>query len=317
MSQNNICKKCNVKCDSNSKYGMYAALKCVRCKNLYHTKCMEKEITIEALRICREVKNIVFMCDLCIAVNELPDPENVKATKFDELDRKIEDLRNNIGKIIQNELLKALNQNFNTEIRKSGKRRRIDDDQDEYGAKNIKSFSETVNLCDEIENPTITKNDENRKMTYADQVKQFEPEKCVVIKSKDIQMKNTDTLNKLKEKVDPKGISIERVKHVSNGAILVQCSDSTQAENIKGLAEKSLGTEFEVKTPRKFTLKMKVTGLSDDLSDLSFLQQVKEQNPELANAKINILGKYENKNYSYYKFNKIIEIRYLNFQIFK
>lgn len=100
----------------------------------------------------------------------------------------------------------------------------------------------------------------------------------VVIKPKNPNSNSTVTKSAISEVVDPSKFPIINVRETKNGGLVVECKDDLETDNLKKDVEQKLGANYEVITPSGRTPKVKIIGLSDELTADKIMEQLLLQN---------------------------------------
>jgi hypothetical protein len=185
-------------------------------------------------------------------------------------------------------------------------RTEIDEIESTRKRKRSRVISDSVfvgSFVDNKEPRTVTK----KKLTFADIVKETDHRKCVVIKPKEGAENDDNVFESLKKNVDPMGIELKRVKKVSNGGVLVECNNENSLAKLKIEVNNKIGSDIEIKNLDKFSVRMKLLGMSDDLQKTEIDEKLRKYNPSLRDLEFKTVYKYENKKKNFYKYNAIIE----------
>jgi hypothetical protein len=246
------------------------------------------------IRSIEKCKNIVFMCDSCLNRCNNIDKEESLNSKIDDIYKCIDNINVNMRQIITEQIRSIVSKSDGDEMAgpRKRKRSRIVSDSVFVGKK-------SVNIT-----PTST---QKKSTTFADIVKNTDPKNCIVLKHKDGAGGEKSMFENLKEKVDPMGIGLKRVKCVSNGGVLVECCNKISLEKLKEEVNNKIGENVEIKSVNKFSVRMKLLGMSDDLQKSEIDEGLKKYNPSIRNLEFRTVFKYENRKKSFYKYNAIIE----------
>lgn len=248
------------------------------CELQFHIRC--SGINKIAEKALNENHNIKYVCDKCEQTSK-----KILINKIVNLIEKIENVKNNED--VQTNILKDLST-----------------DMIEMKAIVKKTESEVKIIKSDV-NKAV-----NNQETYADKVKLYKNDSAVIIKPKNDKQTSATTKTDVKEKIDPTQVPINGLRLISNGAVLLECTNQN-AEQIKALAEINLGENYEIKVPEKIRPKLKIVGMSEKLDELSIVNNIKKQNAYIINSEIKVL--HVNDNGKYRGISAIIEIDNENF----
>lgn len=150
--------------------------------------------------------------------------------------------------------------------------------------------------------------------TYADNLKSIPTvsnDHFMIVKPKKKDQKSIVTRDYIKNKIDPASIPINNVRSVSNGGIIIECQSKTAADTLRQETIEKLGSEYDVSTPSGMNPRVKVIGLSEELSNEQIINYIRTQNDcvsDSAELKFIKLEESKNINKKYRKFNCIVEM---------
>lgn len=148
--------------------------------------------------------------------------------------------------------------------------------------------------------------------TYADKLKStVSNDNFMIVKPKKKDQKSMVTRDEIKNKIDPASIPINNVRSVSNGGIIIECQSKTAADALRLETVEKLGSEYDVSTPSGMNPRIKVIGLSEDLTSEQIVNYIRTQNDcinETAELKFIKLEESKNVNKKYRKYNCIVEM---------
>lgn len=114
----------------------------------------------------------------------------------------------------------------------------------------------------------------------------------VIVKPKSKQ-ENVVTKTELRAKVDPvvNNLQIAKIKNVKDGAVLISCRRNEDNSKLKQLVEESLAETYEIKEVRGVRPRIRIGGITEDLSGEEFLEILKKMNSHLidSNAECSVL----------------------------
>lgn len=79
---------------------------------------------------------------------------------------------------------------------------------------------------------------------------------------------------------------------MSNGGIAISCSNSTASKKLQELAMEKMSHEYEVKLTELRRPKIKIVGMSDELSGDEIVRKLKAQNEFLNQSELKVVHKY-------------------------
>lgn len=209
-----------------------------------------------AVKYITNNKNVVYMCDDCL--NNVSEPNEMNA-RYDAV----------------LELLKEILTTVNTD--KSEIIKKID---------NLSNKQHTRKL----DEPNISKT-----KTLAEIIKTGSSS-SVFIKPKKTDQKSDETKTYLKEKINPAEISVNGIRKVAKGAIVVECTNKQASDKlIKKLHDENLSENYEVKETEVKKPRIKIIGLTNKDENETIVNFIKTQNDGLENAEIKVIKVFENK----------------------
>lgn len=118
--------------------------------------------------------------------------------------------------------------------------------------------------------------------TYAS-VLSKQSQRSVMIKPKDGAQKNSKTKLDVVHGVDPVGsqIKINSVKQIRNGGLIVSCEGSAHADKFIQLAGEKLSTGYDVHPLKKILPRIRVAGMSEELSSEVLRDYILKQNEDM------------------------------------
>lgn len=292
-----VCKGCKSKVVS-------VYYKCIRCENLYHKSCAAK---IKQLRIINEEEVI---CDKHgeegdtseqeSDTNENIDSEN-ENRKFVEVINENKRLNMEVTKLKQEiEYLKIQIRDKNA----LDKKQSVDDNNQHVEFQN--KVSEMFNLVfdklnainQKIENNGMNKKDECEiNNTYA---KALINKEKIIVKPKNMQSSD-ETLRQIKQTLNPESIEvgISSIKQLKNGSLVVGCANKNDLMKLQCEVKKNIGNEYTVDVSRLRRPKIKIIGMSNEISENKLKECIEKQNSKLkektSSWKVNTIKKMKTK----------------------
>lgn len=138
---------------------------------------------------------------------------------------------------------------------------------------------------------TKTMSGNKLKPSFADKLKSMVNEPMVIVTPK-IGKDNKKTKEDLKSMIDPTSLQINHSRNLSNGGIAMSCSSSTASKKLQELAIEKMSGEYDVKITEMRRPKIKIVGMSDELSDDEIIRKLKAQNEFLSHSELKVVHKY-------------------------
>lgn len=249
------------------------------CEMQFHMRCIG--LNSNALKVLNESSNIKYMCDVCLKsssriilskVNEVMDHAKIENKNTEDQQNKISEIEKNIEEI------KCI-------VKKN-----------EDTLRGLKNFN----------------NNKEAKLSYANIIKNNASDSVVLIVPKNNKQSSEVTKNVVKEKMGPTPAGVNGLKSVSNGAVLVQCKTNESVEQIKKIAYDNLGDSYEVKIPEKILPKIRVSGISEKMSNEEIVENIRRQNEFIKAGSLKVLFISDNGRYN--GFSAVIEVDGDNFK---
>lgn len=239
------------------------------CFRKFHVKCLK--FTPSFLKQYKECKNLLFNCNECVC-------------------NPIASLSETVKKML------SYMQIIDERIKRH-------DDQFKYAYESIELVHENMRenknlLMDKIEK--VINNSDHKQSNL---VKKSIP--MVVVQPKKSQ-KSVITKSELTKSIDPKSIGISDIHNIPNGGIAIDCKTRDETTKLKDEAYTKMGDKYTVKITESNTVKVKLIGMSDKLSEDEMLKTMREQNEFLMNSEIKIKTIFENKKHN--DFGAILEM---------
>lgn len=115
------------------------------------------------------------------------------------------------------------------------------------------------------ENKVVNMNATKEEKSYRDVM--LNKKEVIIVKPKN--KKNTQRSKKdLNNKIDPVKLklNVNIGRNVGEGGVVIECNSDTKALKAKKQIEKSIGSEYDVKLPKKVYPKIKVIGIPSDIN---------------------------------------------------
>lgn len=100
----------------------------------------------------------------------------------------------------------------------------------------------------------------------------------VIIKPKTSSQSSIQTKSAISDAVNPSKFPILSVREIKNGGLIVECRDKSEVDNFKSDVEKKMGNNYEVTTPSGRTPKVRIIGMTNELTADKVTEQLLAQN---------------------------------------
>jgi len=235
------------------------------CKQFFHfEKCAK--VTIEECDLI-EKNRLLYVCPICKkkrtslvfprrdSVSEVEDmPNNMSLEKMIEAQNELKDDVKKIMKIVENMNKKICA--FDSVIERFEKM--------------------AINFEKQAPENQVKKIKNVQKVSYANIVKNNKP--VVIVRPKNTEQLGAETINQIKSVFDPVENNINGLKSVSNGAVVITCSDSESTTKCIEDITAKLGENYEVNLSKQKKPLLKIWGLSDVLETDDLINRLKRQN---------------------------------------
>lgn len=172
--------------------------------------------------------------------------------------------------------------------------------------------SELNKKIENLMNKQVTQKQIERKTVTLAEIIKTGSNSSVIIKPKNSEQKSDITKNDIKEKINPAEISVNGIRKVGKGAIVIECTDKKASDKlIKELNDNNLSGSYDIKETESKKPKLKIIGLSTKDEDSKIENYIKKQNG-LENSDIKVIKVFENKQKN--GFNCIIQVDGAAFQ---
>ncbi|KAJ6649282.1 Neuronal acetylcholine receptor subunit alpha-7 [Pseudolycoriella hygida] len=177
---------------------------------------------------------------------------------------------------------------------------------DERVTRNENNLKRLIEKVDDVKNllneKAVEKSDKTRIVnssgkkakTYEEKVKMCNNDSVIMVKPKDNQ-NSSATENDLKKMMDPTKINVNKWKKLPKGCLAIECVDATETEKVKNLVHETMSEKYVVSVPDLKNPRIKITGITDQLSDDELVNTLKQQNIFLANSEIKVINMFETK----------------------
>lgn len=143
----------------------------------------------------------------------------------------------------------------------------------------LKKISEVT--ATQIQHPSVTP-------TFADKVREG-PQPKIVVRPKNPNQEYLRTKSDILQNINPvdSNIKINKVKHIKNGGILLNCNNAQEANKFKKLAEEKLATSYDIHELKSVHPVIRIVGMTEQLSNETLLDYILKQNSGLFNSDCN------------------------------
>lgn len=183
---------------------------------------------------------------------------------------------NNTYKVVDE--LKAIVENLLAEnICIKSELRKLQDLHVTTSANSEKGYSETVVQLKKLNSTTALTNT----ASYAAVVNN---NPVVVIKPKDSTQASSTTKKDLRENLSPSTTNFCGVRNAANGGVVIECKSVSGSNSLLKDATDKLGSNYVVTMPSKRPTKIRVVGMSENVSSEQLKDKIRAQNPEFFNS---------------------------------
>lgn len=133
--------------------------------------------------------------------------------------------------------------------------------------------------------------DRKVKTTFADKLRRMENEPMVIVKPKNVQ-DNKKTKSDLRSMIDPSSIQINRARNLANGGVALACGSTSASKQLQETALEKMGSNYEVQLTELKKPKIKIVGMSDELSGDEIVQRIKSQNSVVKDGDMKVVHQY-------------------------
>ena len=108
---------------------------------------------------------------------------------------------------------------------------------------------------------------------------------AVIIKPKNISQKNAQTRGDIRQEINPikHNLNISSVKNISNGGIVIGCSNEKEVAKLKEVAKGTLADKYEIRDARNLYPRIRIVGISEKLEESELVEFLKRQNKSIFN----------------------------------
>lgn len=234
----------NLECPGcNASVNSSAAICCDICKRYSHYSCVNIKPEEAALlfRMQQRSSHLKLLCVYCVEVFEAPPVSACEESASLEL----------------NPFLKYVRSIVTTEVSS------IRND--------LAQINKKINSKSDLPQPS-----------YAQKVKNSS-ETCVIIKPKNAKQPILQTKAEVLQSIQPLATKIEisKVKTVSNGGLVIDCSDITNSDKLLNIAGDKLSQNYDIKKPSSILPRVRIVGFDQSIEKDDFLKYASVQNPSL------------------------------------
>lgn len=130
-------------------------------------------------------------------------------------------------------------------------------------------------------NGGMMNSDRNVKQTTVSYSQALKSNHAVLIKPKITTQTSQATKDDMRKNIDPSDIAISGVRNSAEGGIVVECSSQIDSNKLLANAVSQLGSNYEVRVPAKRSTKIRIVGVSENLTSECLIQMLRHQNPEI------------------------------------
>jgi hypothetical protein len=149
----------------------------------------------------------------------------------------------------------------------------------------ISLLRETINTM------SLTSQQHAKPATFADKVKQANESK-IIFKPKAVKQPLNQTKSDILKFIKPltEDIEINNFRSVANGGLIIGCSKQVDEQKLFEIAESKLSSKYEIKKLDPVLPRVRIVGISNELTESEVLIYVKKQNPNVIteNSTINM-----------------------------
>lgn len=153
--------------------------------------------------------------------------------------------------------------------------------------KEIVDLRKNLNVRDSLNDiKNIIVKDKNKSSSYAEKVKNIEPEICI-IPNKD--QDAATTKSDLNVHICPSKISVDSVRKTANGALIFKCNNKESSDKLKSEVAEKLNANYSVKITATKNPCFRIVNISEKTSDDQIVKKLKMQNdciPDDAELKV-------------------------------
>lgn len=222
------------------------------CKKRYHAECVG--VPTDVLPFLTTVPGLLWKCKTCFNFDNSNNEEKLHelfdkkfASLFQELVVKSETMKEDVIKIISDKLDDKLS---------------------------------SLSLPDIPESPRLP-------TTFSEAVRNNNKPK-IIIKPKNQRQQNASTKADILRTINPVDLQIQlnKVKHISNGGILLGCNNKDDVNKFKQLADEKLSDKYDIREVKNPQPRIKLVGVTENYDEETFLQYLKQQNNALKSATV-------------------------------
>lgn len=152
----------------------------------------------------------------------------------------------------------------------------------------------------------VIENQDSGKSSYASKAKANKHEPVIIIKPKNSGQSNITTKEEVKKNFDPSKLEISGLRNISKGGVVLECRNKDKINEVKEEVSKKLGENYDISLPKKRSPKLKIIGLTENLSASEMREKILAQNTfldvETANIKVLHVQQSKNRNANYFAY---------------
>lgn len=101
----------------------------------------------------------------------------------------------------------------------------------------------------------------------------------VVVVPKDKTQKRDETKSSIKNAINPKDFTVQRMTNASKNGVIIECDNSEKCEKLKEEAMNKLGDKYDVQIPKKRNPRVKILKSENEgKNDLEIIEEIKDRN---------------------------------------
>lgn len=97
------------------------------------------------------------------------------------------------------------------------------------------------------------------------------------------------TLRELQRKINPCDFDLKNVIKTPNGTVIIECDKDDEMSNLKSTLESEFSDRYHISTKAPLTPKIKIFGITEQMSEVEIETLLKKQNKVLSNSDIKVL----------------------------
>lgn len=97
------------------------------------------------------------------------------------------------------------------------------------------------------------------------------------------------TLRELQSKINPCDFNLKNIIKTPNGTVIIECDKDDEMSNLKSTLESEFADRYNINTKAPLTPKIKIFGITEQMSEADIESLLKKQNKSLSNSDIKVL----------------------------